>query len=119
MSDYTRVYFPGLGWEFDVPAVAFTIGNFSVRWYGIIIAFGFTLAVLYGGRYAYKWKMSLDGMTDVLLWGTCFGIIGARLYYVIMEWDYYGAHPGEIFRIWEGGIAVDGGIIGGVIGAAI
>mgnify|MGYP000026004077 CR=1 FL=1 len=70
MSDYTRVYFEGLGIDFDVPSVAFTIGNYSIHWYGIIIAFGFALAVLYGGRMAYKWKMSLDGMTDVLMWGT-------------------------------------------------
>ena len=72
MSDYTRVYFEGLGIDFDVPSVAFTIGSYSIHWYGIIIAFGFALAVLYGGRMAYKWKMSLDGMTDVLMWGTIF-----------------------------------------------
>ena len=57
MSDYTRVYFEGLGIDFDVPSVAFTIGSYSIHWYGIIIAFGFALAVLYGGRMAYKWKM--------------------------------------------------------------
>ena len=56
MSDYTRVYFEGLGIDFDVPSVAFTIGNYSIHWYGIIIAFGFALAVLYGGRMAYKWN---------------------------------------------------------------
>ena len=43
MSDYTRVYFEGLGIDFDVPSVAFTIGNYSIHWYGIIIAFGFAL----------------------------------------------------------------------------
>lgn len=119
MSDYTRVYFPGLGWEFDVPSVAFTIGSYEVHWYGIIIAIGFALAVIYGGRMAYKWKMSLDGMTDVLIWGTVFGIICARLYYVAFEWDYYSQHLGDIFKIWEGGIAIYGGIIGAIIGAAI
>ena len=119
MSDFTRVYFPGLGIDFDVPSVAFSIGNYDVHWYGIIIAFGFTLAVLYGGRMAYKWKMSLDGMTDVLIWGTVFGIICARLYYVAFEWNYYSQHLGEIFKIWEGGIAIYGGIIGAIIGAAI
>lgn len=119
MSDFTRVYFPGLGIDFDVPSVAFSIGNYDVHWYGIIIAFGFTLAVLYGGRMAYKWKMSLDGMTDVLIWGTVFGIICARLYYVAFEWEYYSQHLGEIFKIWEGGIAIYGGIIGAILGAAI
>ncbi len=119
MSDYTVVFFDGLGISFNVPSVAFTIGGHDVKWYGIIIAFGFLLAVLYGGRMAYKWKMSLDGMTDVLLWGLVFGIIGARAYYVIFEWQYYSVHPNEIIAIWNGGLAIYGGIIGGLIGAAI
>lgn len=119
MSDYTTVLFPGLGWSFEVPSVAFTIGNYSIKWYGIIIAFGFSLAVLYGGYYAKKWKMSLDGMTDVLIYGTLFGIIGARLYYVAFEWESYKDNLWDIFKIWEGGIAIYGGIIGALIGAAI
>lgn len=119
MSDFTRVYFDGLGIDFDLPSVAFSIGTYEVHWYGIVIAFGFALAVLYGGRMAYKWKMSLDGMTDVLLWGTVFGIIFARAYYVFFQWDYYSLHPGEIIAIWNGGIAIYGGIIGAIIGATI
>ncbi|MGN0533774.1 MAG: prolipoprotein diacylglyceryl transferase [Eubacterium sp.] len=119
MSNYTRVYFDGLGIDFDLPSVAFTLFGHEVHWYGIIIAFGFVLAVLYGGRMAYKWKMSLDGMTDVLIWGTIFGIIGARVYYVAFEWDYYSQHLAEIPQIWNGGIAIYGGIIGALIGAAI
>lgn len=119
MSNYTRVYFEGLGIDFDLPSVAFTVFGHDIHWYGIIIAFGFALAVLYGGRMAYKWKMSLDGMTDVLLIGTIFGIICARAYYVIFEWDYYSQHLAEIPQIWNGGIAIYGGIIGAIIGAAI
>ena len=119
MSNYTRVYFEGLGIDFDLPSVAFTIFGYDVHWYGIIIAVGFVLAVLYGGRMAYKWKMSLDGMTDVLIWGTIFGIICARAYYVIFEWSYYKDHLIEIPQIWNGGIAIYGGIIGALIGAAI
>lgn len=119
MSNYTRVYFDGLGIDFDLPSVAFTLFGHDVRWYGVIIAFGFMLAVLYGGRMAYKWKMSLDGMTDVLIWGTIFGVICARAYYVIFEWSYYKAHLAEIPQIWNGGIAIYGGIIGALIGAVI
>ena len=119
MSDYTEVFFDGLGISFNVPSVAFTIGGYEVHWYGIIIAFGFALAVLYGGRTAYKWKMSLDGMTDVLIWGTLFGIVCARRYYVVFEWDYFSAHPEEIIAIWHGGIAIYGGIIGAIIGGWI
>ncbi len=119
MSDYTVVFFDGLGLKFNIPSVAFSIGSYDIKWYGIIIAFGFLLAVLYGGRMAYKWKMSLDGMVDVLIWGLIFGIIGARAYYVIFEWGYYSEHLGEIIAIWNGGLAIYGGIIGGLIGAAI
>ena len=119
MSDFTHVYFDGLGIDFNLPSVAFTVFGREIHWYGLIIAFGFGLAVLYGGRGAYKWKMSLDGMTDVLLWGTIFGIIGARAYYVAFEWDYYSQHLNEIPAIWNGGIAIYGGIIGALIGAAI
>lgn len=119
MVNSTTVFFDGLGISFNVPSIAFTIGSYEVHWYGIIIALGFALAVLYGGRTAYKWKMSLDGMTDVLIWGTIFGIVCARAYYVIFEWDYFSAHPSEIIQIWNGGIAIYGGIIGAIIGAAI
>ena len=119
MSNITHVYFDGLGIDFNLPSVAFSVFGYDIHWYGIIIAFGFALAVLYGGRKAYKWKMSLDGMTDVLIWGTLFGIICARLYYVAFEWDYYSQHLNEIPAIWNGGIAIYGGIIGALIGAAI
>ena len=119
MSNFTRVYFPGLGIDFDLPSVAFSIGNYDIHFYGIIIAFGFMLAVLYGGRMAYKWRMSLDGMTDVLIWGTIFGIICARAYYVIFEWSYYSAHPAEIVQIWNGGLAIYGGVIGAMVGMAV
>lgn len=119
MDNFTTVFFDGLGISFDLPSVAFRIGSYEIHWYGIIIAFGFALAVLYGGRMAYKWKMSLDGMTDVLIWGTLFGIVCARAYYVIFEWDYYSVHPNEIIAIWNGGIAIYGGIIGALIGGYI
>lgn len=119
MSDFTTVFFDGLGIKFNLPSVAFTVFGHDVKFYGLIIAFGFALAVLYGGRGAWKWKMSLDGMTDVLIWGTIFGIIGARLYYVAFEWEYYCTHLNEIPAIWNGGIAIYGGIIGALIGAAI
>ena len=52
MSDFTRVYFDGLGIDFDLPSVAFSIGTYEVHWYGIVIAFGFALAALYGGSMA-------------------------------------------------------------------
>lgn len=121
--DSTTVYFSAFEKGFEVNSIlaSFSIfGNeITIRWYGAIIAFGFLLAVLWGGRMAYKWKMSLDKMIDVLIFGTFAAIIGARLYYVIFRWDYYSQNPGEIIQIWNGGLAIYGGIIGGIIAAFI
>ncbi len=123
MSDYTVVYFAGLDRGFSVPSVLADFSVFGIdiqiKFYGAIIAFGFLLAVLFGGRMAYKWKMSLDKMVDVLIYGTLAGIVGARLYYVFSKWDYYGEHLSEIPKIWEGGLAIYGGIIGGILAAFI
>ncbi len=112
------VKFAGIAKEFTV-SNTLNLGFTTVRWYGAIIAFGFLLAVLFGGRIAYKWKINLDKMIDVLLYGTIGGILGARLYYVAFKWDYYGQHLSEIFKIWEGGLAIYGGIIGGLLAAFI
>lgn len=121
LTGYTEVFFPGLGWEFDVydtlVEIPFGDNVISIKFYGAIIAFGFTLAVLFGGRKAYVWKMSIDKMLDVLIWGTIGGIIGARAYYVIFEWDYFKNHLDEIIQIWNGGLAIYGGIIGALIAA--
>lgn len=124
MADYTIVYFKGIERGFEIPSVLaeFTLpflGTVSIKWYGAIIAFGFLLAVLFGGRQAWKWRMSIDKMLDVLIFGTVGGILGARLYYVAFEWDYYSRHLEEIFQIWHGGLAIYGGIIGGILAAFI
>lgn len=124
MNDYTIVYFNGIDRGFSIPSVLAEfnlpfIGEISIKWYGAIIAFGFLLAVLFGGRQAYKWRMSIDKMLDVLIFGTLGGILGARLYYVAFEWDYYSQHLNEIFQIWHGGLAIYGGIIGGILAAFI
>lgn len=116
--DTVLVKFAGIGKEFLV-SKTLDLGFTQVRWYGAIIAFGFLLAVLFGGRIAYVWKINLDKMIDVLLFGTIGAIVGARAYYVAFKWDYYSAHLSEIPQIWQGGLAIYGGIIGGIIMAFI
>ncbi len=122
-ADFSRVTFGGVENVFDVSSVfcEFLINGqvYSIKWYGVIIAFGLVLAALFGGRIAYTWKMDLSKMVDVLIYGMFGGIICARAYYVIFEWDYYSLHPEEIFQIWRGGLAIYGGIIGGIIAAFI
>ena len=123
MNDAVSVYFACFNDPISVSSVLADIDilghTFTIHWYGAIIAFGFLLAVLFGGRMAYKWKMSIDKMLDVLIYGTIFGIIGARLYYCIFKWDLYKDNPIDIIKIWEGGLAIYGGIIGGIIAAYI
>ena len=122
-ADFARVSFAGIEKTFDVSSVFCEFGSpddpVSIKWYGVIIAFGFILAALFGGRIAYTWKMDLSKMVDVLIYGTFGGIIGARAYYVIFEWSYYKDNIIQIFEIWKGGLAIYGGIIGGIIAAYI
>ena len=121
--DSTVVYFTGISRGFTVSSIMAQFNLFghdiTIRWYGAIIAFGFLLAVLFGGRMAYKWKINLDKMIDVLIYSTIFAIIGARLYYCIFEWDRYKDNPADIIKIWEGGLAIYGGIIGGIAAAFV
>lgn len=123
MSDYTTVYFSWIERGFNIPSTLCEFSLFgnviSIKFYGVIIAFGFILAALFGGRMAYKWRISLDKMLDVLIYGTLAGIIGARAYYVIFQWDYYKLHPAEIPQIWQGGLAIYGGVIGGLLAALV
>lgn len=120
-TDYTAVRFTGIDHIFNVYSTFCEFSlfgkEFSIKFYGVIIAFGFLLAVLFGGRMAYKWKLDLNKMLDILLFGTIGGILGARLYYVLFEWEYYRVHLAEIPQIWHGGLAIYGGLIGGILAA--
>ena len=111
--------FPALGIKLNLNPVAFSIGDFSVAWYGIIIAAGFLLALWYGLRNAKKYGVNPDKMIDVVIGGIIGGIVGARLYYVIFSWSDYKDDLLKIFRIWEGGLAIYGGLIGAILMGAL
>lgn len=113
--DY-NVSFPGLGLEFTVNPVAFTIGNYPVYWYGIIIASGLLLAVLYAYVSSKRYNVDGNKLINCILVGIITGIIGAGLYYCFFEWDYYGKNPIEILYINNGGLAIYGGVIGALLG---
>ncbi|MBQ7595958.1 MAG: prolipoprotein diacylglyceryl transferase [Clostridia bacterium] len=122
--DSTIVYFTGIDRGFTVSSILAQFNLFghdiTIRWYGAIIAFGFLLAVLFGGRTAYKWKMNLDKMIDVLIYSTLAAIIGARLYYCFFyDWESYRSDPLSILYIWNGGLAIYGGIIFGIAAAYV
>ena len=106
------VYFPNLGWSFDLNPVAFSIGNLTFRWYGVLIAIGFLLALLYAFSRIKEFGLDSDRAIDVILAGTIGSIIGARAYYVIFQWSEFKDDPVSIFEIWNGGLAIYGGLIG-------
>lgn len=99
--------------------VAFSLGGLEVRWYGILIAFGILIAYFVGQKEAVKRGLPEDFLADLLIWAIPISIISARIYYVVMKWEYYGANPEKIIQIWNGGIAIHGALIGAVITAYI
>ncbi|WP_308753156.1 prolipoprotein diacylglyceryl transferase [uncultured Anaerotruncus sp.] len=112
------VSFPGLGiGEFEINQTAFTIPgiDWPVRWYGVIIAAGFLLAIFYILKRTRTFGLDADRVLDVIIGGVIGGIVGARLYYVIFSWEIYADDPISIFYLWKGGIAIYGGVIGGFL----
>ena len=109
------ITFPNLGIEIDPSPVAFTVFGKDIYWYGIIIAAGFLLAVFYMLARAKDFGITQDDVLDMILWAVPIGVICARLYYCIFYWELYADDPISILYIWEGGLAIYGGIIGGAI----
>lgn len=102
-----------------VNPVAFTLFGRSVYWYGVLIALAIVLAVLLTMWRFKKNGYNTDVIIDLALVLIPSAIIGARLYYVAFEWEAYASNPISILYIWEGGLAIYGGIIGGVIATLI
>ena len=120
MDGIFHVSFPGLGInDLEVNRTAFSIGSFHVYWYGILIATGLLLAVLFAWFNAHRFDVDRNKLIDCVIVGIVTSIVGARLYYVIFKWDYFSANPGKIFDIRDGGIAIYGAIIGGLLGGFI
>ncbi|CDR26308.1 prolipoprotein diacylglyceryl transferase [Staphylococcus schweitzeri] len=102
-----------------IDPVAFNLGPLSVRWYGIIIAIGILLGYFVAQRALVKAGLHKDTLVDIIFYSALFGFIVARIYFVIFQWPYYAENPGEIIKIWHGGIAIHGGLIGGFIAGVI
>ncbi len=128
MLTKTLISFPGLGiGEFTVDNVAFNVGgNFPVYWYGIIITLGIITAFCYAAYRSYFEKIKVDDLIDVALWTVILGVVGARLYYVVTSLDKYIPEPFDfvqfiknVFNLRNGGLAIYGGIICGILGIVI
>ena len=109
------IRFPHLGIEIAHMSKSVSIFGFSIAYYGIIIGIGMMAGIVVALLEAKRTKQNTDQYIDLAIFGIISAIIGARLYYVIFEWDYYSQHLLEIFNTRRGGLAIYGGIIGAVI----
>ena len=119
-NDYTSISFPFLGLEINPPRIL-ELGPLSIHFYGLIIACGLLLAVWYGLRRSREFGFTQDHIIDGVLWIVPFAILCARLYYCIFQWEDggYAANPISILYIWEGGLAIYGGVLGAAIGIIV
>lgn len=111
------IRFPALDWEFEINPTAVTVFGLSIQWYGIIIAFGLLLAVLYCFPRMKKFGIDPDKAVDAVIGGVIGGVVGARLYFVAMKWDEYRHDTLRdtflaVINTRNGGLAIYGGIIG-------
>lgn len=119
--DTSPITFPGLGIEIN-PSSGFSVFGFEIRWYGVIIALGMLLAVIYCSRRSKEFGLTSDDILNVVIVGLPCAIIGARLYYVVFEWDrFFGPDIPwyKFLDIREGGLAIYGGVIGAVLGIIV
>ncbi len=115
----TEVRFPGLGITFNIDNVAFKIGGIEIYWYGLLIASAMLLCGYLALRHCKANRFSQDLVYDILLVSLPSAIVGARLYYVLCEWNYYSQDLSRIFDTRSGGLAVYGGVMGAFLGAFI
>ena len=115
---YTTISFPFLGLEINPPS-HFNIGSKEIYFYGIIIALGLMLAVWYGMRRQKEFGLRGDELLDGVLWVVPFAFVCARLYYCAFQWEHYSANPISILYVWNGGLAIYGGVIGAALGIIV
>lgn len=111
----SAITFPMLGNLTINPPSYFTVFGMDIYFYGVIIGLGFILGILYCSHNSRRFGIDQDSVYDVMIWLIPTAIIGARLYYVLFRLDYYVQHPNEIFAIHNGGLAIYGGVIAGVL----
>lgn len=99
--------------------VFFTIFGLEIRYYSLFILIGVFIAYFMMTKEAKRFNISADDIFNMFFWTMIIGIAGARLYYVVFNWEYFSSHISEIWQIWQGGLAIHGGIIFGLITIAI
>ena len=102
-----------------IDPVAFSIGPLSIHWYGILIAAGMILAYLLANYEANRKGLPEGTFVDLMFYIIIASLVGARLYYVLFNFEYYAANPAAIIRVDQGGMAIHGGLIGGFVAGII
>ena len=115
---YTEISFPSLGLALDPPR-SLQVGPLNIYFYGMIIALGMVLAVVYACRRSKQFGIKEDDILDAVLWVTPFAILCARAYYCIFTWEHYRENPISVLYIWEGGLAIYGGVLGAAVGVSV
>lgn len=111
MINFLHSYYPN--------PILISIGRIDIHWYGLLMSLSIAAAILLAIHLGKKKDIKADKIIDAAFWATIGGLIGARIYEIFLEWPYYSAHPERILKVWEGGLAIHGAIIGGAIALAI
>lgn len=112
---HTMIEFPNLGIYLENVGKAVTVFNFDIAYYGITIGIGMLMGILIASRQAKRVGVNPEHIVDLAMYGIIFGIIGARIYYVVFSWDMYKDDPLSVFNLREGGLAIYGGVIAAII----
>ena len=113
-----EISFPMLGGVRINPPSYFTLFGRPIYFYGVLIGLGFLLAIVFCAKRAKRFGLKEDDVYDVAIWLIPCSILGARLYYVLFRFDYYRVHPDELLSVWNGGLAIYGGVIAGMLSVA-
>ena len=114
-ANYSMISFPSLGIEVN-PGRTLDLGPLTIHYYGLIIAIGLLLGMFYSCKRSKEFGLKEDDVLDGFLWVTPFAIVCARIYYVAFSWADYRDNPISVLYIWNGGIAIYGGVLGAVLG---
>ena len=120
MNQYTEISFPALGIQWN-PARSFSLGPLTIHYYGLIIALGLVLAVLYGWKRSRQFGIKQDDIFDGVLIIVPIALVCARLYYCFFQWNEggYAENPISILYVWKGGLAIYGGVLGAAASIAV
>ncbi len=118
LEKYSVISFPNLGLELNPPR-GFSIGSLSIRFYGLLIALGLILAVVYAIKRRKQFGFTEDSIMDGVLWIVPVSVICARIYYCAFSWADYKDNLVSLLYIWEGGIAIYGAVIGAGLGVIV